>query len=266
MTLQTRLPGDNTQLSAVRQKRLLEVVRERGAMNVRDLSDYLQVSGATIRRDLSALQRKGLLARTHGGVVANSIVAHDLPENARLKMNEEEKQRIASAALEMLDGEETVLLDAGTTALTLAMHAATKPNCTYVTTSLGIARALKDQGIKQHYLIGGAYHEISDSYTGSLTISALRSLAFDIAFLCVSSIDVNRRMISLGSETYAQVQKEIVTASRKTVVLADHSKFKAAAFACTATFDDLDAIITVADLDDSVREALEREDLELTLV
>lgn len=234
-------------------------------MNVRDLSAYLDVSEATVRRDLSALQRKGLVARTHGGVVANAIVGHDLPENARLKMNEEEKRRIAFAALDMLDGEETVLLDAGTTALTIALNASVKPGCTYVTTSLGIARALKEQGIKQHYLIGGAYHEINDSYTGSLTIAALRSLAFDVAFLCASSIDVHRRMISLGSETYAQVQKEIMVASRKNVVVADHSKFKAAAFACTATLDELDAIITVSELDTTVQEALLREDLELKL-
>lgn len=235
-------------------------------MNVRDLGAFLEVSEATVRRDLSALERKGLLARTHGGVIANAIVGHDVPENARLKMNEEEKRRIAFAALDMLDGEETVLLDAGTTALTIALNASAKPNCTYVTTCLGIARALKEQGIKQHYLIGGAHHETNDSYTGSLTIAAIRSLAFDVAFLCVSSIDVHRGVISLGSETYALVQKEIINASRKNVLVADHSKFKAAAFACTATLDELDAIITVTELDLTVKEALLQRNLELKLV
>ena len=70
---------DGPQLSAVRQHRLLEIVRERGAMGIRELCDYLQVSDATVRRDLTYLDRRGLLSRTHGGVVANSMVGGRAP-------------------------------------------------------------------------------------------------------------------------------------------------------------------------------------------
>ena len=256
---------DGPQLSAVRQRRLLEIVRERGAMGVRELCDYLQVSDATVRRDLTYLDSRGLLSRTHGGVVANSVVGHDLPDSARLHINEEEKHRIGEAAVDLLEGDETVLIDAGTTAIPIAMNARRKPNCTYVTTSLGIARILKDQGIAKHYLVGGAYLPINDSYCGSIAIAAIRSLSFDIALLCVSAIDVQRRAISLGSEAYAHVQREIVSVSRNNVVVADHSKFRASAFIQTVGFDNIDAILTVQEVDDSVKAAFAGEELELRL-
>jgi len=257
---------DVPQLSAVRQRRLLEIVRERGAMGVRELCDYLQVSDATVRRDLTVLDRRGLLSRTHGGVVANSFVGHDLPGSTRIQLNEGEKRRVADAAIDMLEGNETVLLDAGTTTLPIAMNAQRKPNCTFVTTSLGISQILKDRGIANHYLVGGSYLAINDSYCGSIAIGAIRSLSFDVAFLCVTSIDVHRRAISLGSETYAQVQREIASVSRKNVVVADHSKFRASAFAQTVDFDSLDAILTVREINEDVKSAFAREKLELRLV
>ncbi|MCP4384275.1 MAG: DeoR/GlpR transcriptional regulator [Hyphomicrobiales bacterium] len=234
-------------------------------MGVRELCDYLQVSDATVRRDLTSLDRRGLLSRTHGGVVANSLVSHDLPDSARLYLNEDEKRRVGEAAIDLLEGDETVLIDAGTTALPIAMNARRKPNCTYVTTSLGISQILKDQGMAKHYLVGGSYLPINDSYCGSLAVAAIRSLSFDIALLCATAIDLQRRAISLGSEAYAQVQREIVSVSRKNIVVADHSKFRASAFAQTVSFDNLDAILTVREVDDGVKAAFAREQLELRL-
>jgi len=256
---------DGSRLSAVRQRRLLEIVQARGAMSIHDLCSYLRVSDATVRRDLGVLDRKGLLSRTHGGVVANSIVKFDPPESARLRTNEDEKRRIGEAAIEQLEGTETVMIGAGTTALSIAMNARRKPNCTFVTNSLGISQILKDQGIEQHYVIGGSYLPLNDSFCGSIAIATIRTLAFDVAFLCVSAIDVRRRAISSGNEVHAQVLREIIAVSRKNVVVADHSKFRAAAFTQIASFDDLDEIITDKGLDEGARLAFENEKMELRL-
>lgn len=255
-----------TQLSAVRQKRLLEVVKDRSAISVRELCDYLQVSDATVRRDLTFLEKKKLLSRTHGGVVANSIVSFDLPHNARAQLNEDEKHRIGMKAIDMLEGNETVMIDAGTTALSVATHAHTKPNCTYVTTSLGVAQTLNENGINKHYLIGGSYLPLNGAYCGSIAIGAIRNLSFDVSFLCTSAIDIHRRAISMSSEMYSLVQREIISVSRQNIVIADHSKFKASAFSQTATFEDLDALITDSTIPDSTRQSLEDENLELYIV
>jgi DeoR/GlpR family transcriptional regulator of sugar metabolism len=260
-----RILGDGGQLTAVRQKNLLDAVQDRGAMSVRDICDYLGVSEATVRRDVTALHQKGLLARTHGGVVANSIVKHDISDSDRLKLNEPEKARIGEAAINLLHGGETVLIDAGTTGLAVAMNAHKRPDCTFATTSLGAAQILKESGIENFHMIGGSYVAVNDSFGGALAASMIRSLSFDVAFLCVTAVDIHRRAISLGNESYAQVQREIVTSARKKYVVADNSKFKASAFLLTAGFDDLSGIISNAPLDDDVKAFLSNEELELIL-
>ena len=257
---------DGSQLSAVRQRRLLEVVQARGAVSVRDLCDYLQVSDATIRRDIGVLDQKGLVSRTHGGVVANSIVRFDLPNTEREQINEAEKQRIGAIAIDLLKGNETVLIDAGTTALAMVDFVQRKPDCTYVTTSLGVSQRLREKGIERHYLIGGSYLAVNDSFCGSIAVSTIQTLSFDVALLCASAIDINRRAISISSEAYAQVQREIVKVSRKCILLADHTKFRASSFIQTARFDDIFKIITDKEIDPAIVRVFDDEELELRQV
>lgn len=258
--------SEDFELAAVRRKKITDLVHERGSMGVRDLSDLFGMSEVTIRRDLNALARKGLVARTHGGVMKNANVLADLPNEIRKSVGAEEKRRIGIAAIEMLKGDEVVFLDAGTTALAAAVEAHNRPYCTYVTTSLGVANQLQAQGIQQFYVIGGAYHKVNDSFAGTLAISALRSLSFDIAFLCCSAIDVSRRTISLGSESYSQVQKEVVAVSRRNYVIADSTKFKATAFVSSARFNEINGIITDKDVDEGAVAHLREIGMELVLL
>ena len=253
-------------LAAVRRRKIEELVRAHGSMGSRDLSDRFGVSEATIRRDLKALDEKGAVVRTHGGVLVNSSVMVDLPNEERKSVGAEEKRRIGQAAIDLLSEDEVVFLDAGTTAHAIAAVAHKKPTCTYVTTSLGVANLLQAQNIAQFYMIGGAYQPVNDSFTGTLAISALRSLSFDIAFLCCSAIDVDRRSISVASEAYSQMQKEVISNTRRRYVVADASKFRPNAFMQTARFDQISGIITNREVDDDIVAQLEEDGLELVQV
>lgn len=166
----------------------------------------------------------------------------------------------------MLAGDEVVFLDAGTTAHAVAAHAHKKNCCTYVTTSLGVANQLQAQGIGNFYMIGGSYEPVNDSFAGTLAVSALRSLSFDIAFLCCSAVDVNKRSISVASEVYAQVQKEVILNTRRRFVIADASKFKPNAFMRTSQFDQITGIITNRELDEGTIADIKDADLDLVLV
>ena len=154
---------------------------------------------------------------------------------------------------------------AGTTAHAVAVVASRKPKCTYVTTSLGIARELQSHGLTNFYLIGGAYEPINDSFAGTLAIEALRSLSFDVAFICCSAIDLPGRSISVASEAYSQIQKEVLANARRTFVIADTSKFKPSAFMRTATFSKVTGVITNREVRDSDLAALRDADLEVVL-
>lgn len=257
--------SENFDLAAVRRQKIADLVVSRGAMTLRDLCEHFGVSDATMRRDLQSLDDDGRVVRTHGGVMKNSSVLVDLPNEQRKTLGADEKRRIGLAAIKLLQGDEVVFLDAGTTAHAVAVQATRKPGCTYVTSSLGIANKLQSLGIANFYLVGGSYEPINDSFAGTLAIAALRSLSFDVAFICCSAIDLESRSISVASEAYSQVQKEVMSNSRKKFVIADSSKFKPSAFMRTAAFSQISGIITNRETSQGSLDLLRKTGLELVL-
>lgn len=257
--------SDSFELAAVRREKIADLVASHGAMTLRDLCDHFGVSDATMRRDLHALDGAGQVVRTHGGVMKSSSVLGDLPNDQRKWVGAEEKSRIGLAAINLLKGDEVVFLDAGTTAHAVVVHAKKQPSCTYVTTSLGIAKKLQSLGIADFYLVGGSYEPVNDSFAGTLAIEALRSLSFDVAFICCSAIDLERQTISVASEAYSQVQREVISTSRKKFVIADASKFKPSAFMRTASFTQISGIITNREASKNDLDQLRQTDLELVL-
>ncbi len=260
---------DNAHLSGLRRKKIAELVEERGAVAVRDLVEQFGKSEATIRRDLRKLGESGAVTRTHGGVMMRDTPAPDIPPDIpneqRMQVRPDEKRRIGRAAIDMLAGGEVVFLDAGTTALCAADNAHLKPECCYVTTCLGVASRLRAQRIERFFVIGGAYREVNDSFTGALAIAALRSLSFDIAFLCCTAIDTARGTVAVRDEAYSQVQKEAIASSRRNFVIADHGKFDTTAFMRTAGFEELDGIVTNQELNRDILGRLSATKLEIVL-
>jgi DeoR/GlpR family transcriptional regulator of sugar metabolism len=256
---------ENYQLVATRQRKLLELINLNSAVNVHELADLFSVSEATVRRDLSAMEAKGLLARTHGGAVTVSAASHDTPKATRTVSNVAEKMRIGQEAWNLLNGDETVFLDAGTTAVQVARLVAEEHDCTFITSSLGVANVLADKGHPRFYLVGGFYHPINEAFGGKLAINAINSLSFDIAFLCASAIDVERRTISIALEPYSQVQQQVISVSRRSFVIADHTKFKTSAFSVSAKFGEIDGVITGTEVDTSFARSCAKAELELIL-
>ncbi|MDE0054821.1 MAG: DeoR/GlpR family DNA-binding transcription regulator [Albidovulum sp.] len=252
-------------LSVARRRKIVDLVDGRGSLAVRELSNELGVSEATIRRDLRELDESGAVTRTHGGAVKDTSAFVDLPNEERMLVHAEEKVRIGRSAIDLLAGDEVVFLDAGTTALAVAENAHRKPNCRYVTTCLIIASRLRDQKIPNFYFIGGAYVAVNDSFGGRLAITAIRTLSFDVSFLCCSAIDVERGSISIGDEGYSQVHAEAVAATRRNIVVAHHEKLDACGFIRTASFDEIDCLITDQSLSQENRTRLERADIEVIL-
>ena len=256
---------ENANLSGVRRRKIVQLVQERGSVAVRELSDRFGMSEATIRRDLRELGERGVVTRTHGGVMMNTGVMSDLSNEERKQVGSEEKRRIGLAAMEMLTGDEVVFLDAGTTALAVADNAHMKPGCRYVTTCLGVARRLRSHEIPSFFMIGGSYQRVNDSFAGTLAIAALRTLSFDLSFLCCSAIDIVHRSISIGDEIYSQVQREAIAVSRRNILLAHSEKFTANAFIRTADFDDLETVITDEGVEHETVARLKNSGLEVVL-
>jgi DeoR/GlpR family transcriptional regulator of sugar metabolism len=230
--------------AAARQKKIIDLIEKNQSVKLGELRSLFGVSEATIRRDLVVLEGKNTLTRTYGGAVANLMVSEDSSNEDRAITNVEEKLKISKAACKLISEGQTVFIDSGTTAIQLASVLPKDMNCNYVTNCRGVANELYRRGMMSFYLIGGSYLEINDSFVGTLAVDVIRSLSFDIAFLCVSGVDVHRQQLSLRSDVYRQSQREVIAVSRQNYVLADHSKFSASAFFSTATFDQIDGVIT----------------------
>lgn len=244
--------------AASRQKKISDLIEKNHSVKLSDLRHLFDVSEATIRRDLATLEDKNILTRTYGGAIANLMVSEDLSNEQRAIKNVEEKLKIGKAACKLISEEQTVFIDSGTTAIQLASVLPKNMNCNYVTNCRGVANELYRRGIMSFYLIGGSYLEVNDSFVGTLALDSIRTLSFDISFLCVSAVDLQRQQISLGSDDYSQIQREVIAVSRKSFVLADHSKFRASAFLSTATFNQIDGIITSDIIGEEMIEALSK--------
>lgn len=237
------MPNDY-HFAAARQKKIIDLIEKDHSVKLGDLRALFDVSEATIRRDLVALEDRNVLTRTYGGAIANLMVSEELSNEDRAITNVQEKLKISKEACELITEEQTVFIDSGTTAMQLASILPKNMKCNYVTNCRSVANELYRRGIMSFYLIGGSYLEINDSFVGALAVDSIRALSFDITFLCVSAIDLKRQQISLGSDDYSQIQREVIAVSRQSYVLADHSKFRASAFFSTATFDQIDGVIT----------------------
>ena len=132
-----------------RQKRIMEILQEVGAVQVSKLSSEFQVAEETIRRDLEKLEKQEKLLRTHGGAVPLDDSKHEPSLEKRKKLNVEGKQRVARAAAELVSPGDTVFLDASTTTYYIARELKNIQNITVVTNSLQTIECLASiPGIK----------------------------------------------------------------------------------------------------------------------
>lgn len=237
--------GEARQESAVaRQERLLERLRANLFLDVRSIRDSLGVSIATVRRDLSDLERRGFLRRTHGGATLASQVTRDYRAEVREVAHAEEKSRIAEAAVGLVTDGDAVLIDSGTTSLRVARLLASNPTLTFVTNGTDVLGALVAGGATRVHLIGGEYIEVNRSLGGPQAARMVRDFQVDKAILSVSSVDLRRGVISTTSPQIGCVQEAMLEVAQCSIVVADHSKFVRASLSVIAPLGRIDHIVT----------------------
>ena len=220
------------------------MLREENFVAVRHLTEALEVSVATVRRDLDELESAGCLRRTHGGAVSITQVAYDPANEDRAVANLKEKALIAETAASMIVDDDTVLLDAGTTALEVAKKLTTRPRHTFISNGSDIVAELIRGRSQSVYCIGGQFAEINRSFRGPLAEQFIRQFNVDKLILNAASIDLDRGLILTGSPENASVQQVMMEVSAQTIVVADHSKLTKSSFSVAAKIADVGVIIT----------------------
>jgi DeoR family fructose operon transcriptional repressor len=242
--------------AAERQQRILQKARERGRVEVAGLATLLEVTSETVRRDLTALERHGLLRRVHGGAIPLDRLGFEPGIATRDAVLTAEKERIAKAALEELPADGSILLDAGTTTARLADALPRDRDLTVITNSLPIAMKLSAHPNLTMLFLGGRVRGRTLAAVDIWAMRALEETFVDVAFMGTNGFSVERGLTTPDS-TEAAVKRAMIKAARRAVVLADHTKFGNDNLMRFGSLKDVEALITDTGLDPKLVPSIE---------
>ena len=228
-----------------RHRAITDRVAQDGRVGVSEIASTLGVTTETVRRDLAALERAGLLRRVHGGAVSTASLAGAEPGLAdRDVQHAPQKDRIARAALDLLPASGgSILLDAGTTTGRLASLLPTDRQLLVLTHAVPLAARLAGvPGIALH-LLGGQVRGTTQAAVGPDTVRSLADLRADVAFLGTNALAPGHGL-STPNVDEAAVKRAMVAAGRQVVVLADSSKLGRDHLVRFATVSDIDVLVT----------------------
>lgn len=242
-------------LAEQRRALIIDEVRRRGGVRVNELTRKLGVSDMTVRRDLDALARQGMLEKVHGGAVpVVEASTHEPGFEAKSGLELSAKEDIARAAAQLVGPGSAIALSGGTTTYALAHHLVEVPDLTVVTNSMRVAdvfhaaqRSLgQRQGAATVVLTGGV-RTPSDSLVGPVADRAIAALHFDLLFLGVHGISVEAGL-STPNLAEAETNRRLVQSARRVVVVADHTKWGTVGLSSFAALEQVDTLVTDAGL------------------
>lgn len=236
---------------AERQQRILAEARSAGRVEVAALAGELCVTPETVRRDLTALERRGGLRRVHGGAIPVDRLEVEPTLATRQVRFIEEKRRIAARAVDELPTEGTIILDSGSTTLAMAELIAQRADLTVITNSFAIVGLLITNPRLHLYLLGGRIRGITGAAVGEWAVSALRDVTVDVAFLGTNGFSAARG-VTTPDQSEALAKRAMVQASRRTIVVSDSSKSGDDHLHRFAALGDIDLLITDTGLDTDV--------------
>ncbi len=254
-------------LAGQRQLLILEQVRLRGAVRVAELTELLDVSDMTIRRDLDVLAASGLVAKVHGGATVPGRLSADEPGfEVKSHRQLDEKEAIAEAAAALVEPGQAVGLTAGTTTWRLAHHLRGIPDLTVVTNSIQAANVLhRDRRPDLTVILTGGVRTPSDALVGPVAVTTLRSLHVDVLFMGVHGMTADAGFTT-PNLLEAETDQAFVVSAERVVVTADHTKWGVRGLSRIVRLDEVRTLVSDGGLPADARTILEEHVRELLVV
>lgn len=225
-----------------RQPEILDIARREGKVSVENLAAHFNVTLQTIRRDLSELADAGKLERVHGGAIHPSGTTN-IEYEERRTLNEAEKVAIARACVEHIPDGSSLFLNIGTSTEAVARELLGHAGLLVVTNNMNVANILVANPDCQIILTGGALRRSDGGLVGAITIESIRQFKFDIAVIGCSAMDEDGDLLDFDIQEVS-VSQTILSRSRKSFLVADHSKFTRSAPGRIASLSKIDALFT----------------------
>jgi DeoR family transcriptional regulator of aga operon len=249
---------------AKRHKLILEQLKKDGYVKVQELSEFMQVSEVTIRKDLKYLESKKLLYRNHGSASSLSLIISDKHIDLKEKMHMEEKVQIAKVANGLLEANDKIIIASGTTLLAFANEINVNENITVITSSVKVSLALCYNPNMEVIQLGGIMRKNSVSVIGFYAQNILESLSCNKLFLGVDGIDLDYGLTT-SDMNEARINQQMINASQKIIIMTDSSKFGKRGFCKICDFDKVHHIITDKNAPSHIIDAIRERNIEVTL-
>lgn len=240
-----------------RQTELLKHLGVSGTGSIDELCEKFEVSEMTIRRDLSELQDKGLLIRTHGGAKLTESSFFEISFSAKANQFVQEKMLIAECAAQLIEPNNRIVIDSGTTAGQMTRYIQDM-QLSVITNALNVATDLIDcTGIDLH-ICGGSLRRGIVAAIGPLTVSSFESFRCDRLFMGVDGIDASGAL-TVPDMNEAMVKQAMMKMADEVIVLADHSKLGRNSLGVIGQLSSVDTLITGPDADPEVLAVLSEQ-------
>ncbi|MCI2082631.1 MAG: DeoR/GlpR family DNA-binding transcription regulator [Bacteroidales bacterium] len=248
-----------------RHRKILEILKQNGTVSVSSLTETLGVSEVTVRKDLTILEQRKKLHRTHGGAIMVSPFISDRHVSEKEKQNVDEKLAIGIAANSLITTNDSILIASGTTVLFFANEIEPKGHLTVVTASVGVTSVLSQRKDVDVIQLGGIVRFSSLSVVGPFAEQMLDNFNCSKLFLGVDGIDMKYGLTTTNA-LEASLNKVMINCSQKLIVLADSSKFGRKGFSKICNLEAVDEIITDDKISSHTVQELEEHGIKVTVV
>lgn len=242
-------------IPAERHRRIREYLAVHQVAQSSILSEMLQVSEATIRRDLERLEAQGVLERTHGGAALTQRMRLEPEYASSAQSHPEEKRRIGALAVTLIEDGDTIFVNSGTTTTQVIRHLRPDSKITVITNNVSAAVEAHNAGFEL-ILLGGVFRSRSNSVVGHFATGVLRQVYASKAFIGVDGISL-KYGCTIPSSAEAEIARLMIERTRGTVVVvADHSKWGVVSNFEVATLDQIHTLVSDDKLDTQARAEL----------
>ena len=246
-------------------KRILEYLKDMGYASTNDLIKYLNISKATVRRDLNYLSEANMIQLTRGGAAAIDIDdSKELLYNQKNVSNLIEKKNLGLAASKLIESGMTVFVDAGTTTRMIVPHLKNVGNINLVTNDVMITADVTSFENVDTTVTGGKLRKHYFTLHGHFAEEFLQNIHADIAFIGFDAVNTNNYYITNADEIL--LKKNIINAAKKTVALCDYTKLGKYSFMPVCGLEDIDILLTNKELSPKIAEDFIKAGVDLRLV
>lgn len=235
-------------LSSERYLKILDFLSKRKSAKIEELTEILEVSANTIRRDLAVLEEKGLLTRIQGGATVSDLDRMIQPVDLRAGLHEAEKKAIGREAAKLVKPHSSIILDAGSTTMAMAARLGDIAGLTVLTNSLDVCNGMFSHSRVSVISSGGLLVEATHSFVGSPAERFFETIHADQLFLGAKGVGFDTGLTNSNIQE-TPVKKKMIEAADEIILLADHFKFGKEALSRVAGIEVVNMVVTDEGID-----------------